>query len=80
MGQLEVKPSPKMAKSASTTVKKASSSSTKAKGKGAPESGLNFSDPKVLAIVGLIAILALLLWYGYSNGCLRRRRRRRSSC
>lgn len=78
MGLLEPKSSPKMAKSAST-VKKASSSNTKATKIGAASQGLDFSDPKVLAIVGLLAVLALLVWYGYRNGCLRRRRRR-SSC
>lgn len=78
MGQLdESRSASKMAKSTSA-VKKSSSS----KGKKGQSSDLSFSDPKVqgVLLVGLLAVLALALWFGFTHGCLRRRRRRRSSC
>lgn len=71
MGQIEATSSLIMAKS--SNIKKASSGSTKGK-KGIKS--VDFADPKVQAIVGLLAILVLLLWYGFKKGCFRYRRRR----
>ncbi|CAH0699042.1 unnamed protein product [Spodoptera exigua] len=80
MGQIdESKSTPKMAKS-SSAVKKSSST----KGKGGASGGLDidFSDPKVqvAVLVVLLTVLGAALWYGYTHGCLRRRRRRNSCC
>lgn len=79
MGQIEEKSSSiKMAKS-SSGVRKAN---MKSSGKTSNES-INFCDPKVqgVLLVGLLAVLALALWFGFTRGCLgTRRRRRRRSC
>lgn len=85
MGQIvEKSSSAKLAKKSSSAVKKASSGATRT-GKGKAVGGgdsLNLSDPKVQSIllVGLLAVLALALWFGFTNGCFSRRRRRRRSC
>lgn len=61
-----------------------SSSGLKKRGKGMKSGGssLDLADPKVQSVllVGLLAVLALALWFGFSNGCFSRRRRRRRSC
>ncbi|PZC87073.1 hypothetical protein B5X24_HaOG201309 [Helicoverpa armigera] len=80
MGQLdEARSSSRMGKS-SSTVKKSSSTKGKKGGAGGSECW-NFSNPKVqgVLLVGLLAVLAAALWFGFSHGCLRRRRRRRPS-
>ncbi|VVC94171.1 unnamed protein product [Leptidea sinapis] len=63
-------------KKSSSGIKKTRS---KLKGKG---ESITLSDPKVqvVLLVGLLAVLALALWFGFKNGCIGRRRRRRRSC
>lgn len=85
MGRLDPrdsKSSTKMAKKSSSGVKKSSSGGKKASPKSSASKGLDMNDPKIQTalLVGLLAILALALWYGFTHGCLSRRRRRRSSC
>lgn len=89
MGQIaEVKSSVRMAKSGSA-VKKTSSSSTKSSKKNTPNvtpiektSSLDFCSPKVqgVLLIGLLVVLAIALWFGFTHGCIQRRRRRRSTC
>lgn len=80
MGHIEEKTSSiKMAKS-SSGVKKSSARTTNTQLTKEP---INFCDPKIqgVLLVGLLAVLALALWFGFTRGCLgTRRRRRRRSC
>ncbi|XP_041974238.1 uncharacterized protein LOC121729704 [Aricia agestis] len=41
----------------------------------------NIRDPKTqsVVLVGLLVVLGVALWYGFSANCMRRRRRRRRS-
>ncbi|CAG4922526.1 unnamed protein product [Colias eurytheme] len=80
MGQIvDKKSSTKMSKTGSGIRK--SSGGVKGNNK---KNEIDFCDPKVqgVLLVGLLAVLALALWFGFTSGCLgnRRRRRRRSCC
>lgn len=71
MGQItEDKSSIKMAKKASA--------GPSAKSSGLQQKSINFNDPKIQGalLVGLLGVLALALWFGFSRGFYRRRRRR----
>lgn len=45
---------------------------------GSSSAVMNLNDPKtqVVLLIGLLTVLAVALWYGFTHGCLRRRRRR----
>lgn len=80
MGQIEKSRSSNTMAKSSAAVKKPSTTTTSPPTvQGNP---LDLSDPKIqgILLVGLLVVLALALWYGFTRGCMGRRRRRRTSC
>ncbi|KPI93329.1 hypothetical protein RR46_10589 [Papilio xuthus] len=65
-----------MGKSA-TSLRRSVSSAPKG-GKSGMKDSLSFSDPKVqgVLLIGLLVVLSIALWFGFTHGCLSRRRRR----
>lgn len=70
------KPSKKL-RAAKSSPTRSSPSASKMKISRSQEVCVDFRDPKIQTamLLGLLAIMAVALWYGFTQGCFRRRRR-----